>query len=382
MARKGVNLAETGSFSAQVSMMQATGYNPSSFSIKETEQKKEQEQEKQTSQIVIPNAAKKEKAFASVIKKVDPRACVPWRLHDRSDDNIDHVADISASIIEVDQIHPCTVRMIDHTDARFAKGIVYEIIAGKVRWLSALQNNKQLDVVIKDLDDLSALKVMADENLKRKSINDWDRANHLKKVWSEGLFKTKGEMAKFFGLANQELSYYFKFAQLDAQIVELLKNVLPELSYRVGDGLVRVWEEGNRAELIELCKIVKTASDLTVQKLLDMKNRESVSEPVLSVPPVSDSVEHTEHTEHTVPVSVTNATKNTAYFADVIKKVKSHLKKIDSATKDENGNLFAKTADGELLIVLKDVQSFSDEDLMKAIKEGKTGEVANKISHV
>jgi hypothetical protein len=101
--------------------------------------------------------------------RVPASVCRPWSLADRPEDEFGHIVSLAKSMKTHGQVQPALVRIC--TD-RTSPDIKYEVIAGVARWRSALASCSELDIQIRELDDIKAYHAMVAENEERQNLSE------------------------------------------------------------------------------------------------------------------------------------------------------------------------------------------------------------------
>ena len=176
--------------------------------------------------------------------RVDPARVRLWKLADRPENETGHSADIAASFKSEGQLAPAIVRPVDDVE-----GIDYEVIAGHVRWRAAKTAGTQLDVVIREVSDAEAFRIMAAENDKRRNLSDYALAQRYQRALDSGIYKSKTELAKDMDLTASQLSYFLAFASLPDSIVSQIKDIR-KVSYRLGYELSKACAQGKEEAVL------------------------------------------------------------------------------------------------------------------------------------
>ena len=164
-----------------------------------------------------PNAAPSDEA-ATVEVGVDELA--PGRYQPRRHVSEDSLAELADSIREQGVLQPLVVRATAET----AGANRYEIVAGERRWRAAkLAGLSTVPVVVRDLDDQSALAVALIENLQREDLNPIDQARSLSRLADEfGL--THEQVAAAVGRSRASVSNLLRLLDLSGEVKELLAS--------------------------------------------------------------------------------------------------------------------------------------------------------------
>ncbi len=131
------------------------------------------------------------------------------------------LADLVMSIREQGVLQPILVRPLCGSDAG-AGFVAHEIVAGERRWRAAkLAGLETVPVVIRELDDQSALAIALIENLQREDLNPVEIAQSLLRLTTEfGL--THQQAADSIGRSRSSVSNYLRLLDLNYEARELL----------------------------------------------------------------------------------------------------------------------------------------------------------------
>ena len=164
-----------------------------------------------------PDAEPSEKA-APVEVGVDE--LTPGRYQPRRHVPEDSLAELADSIREQGVLQPLVVRATAETAAASR----YEIVAGERRWRAAkLAGLSTVPVIVRELDDQSALAVALIENLQREDLNPIDQARSLSRLADEfGL--THEQVAKAVGRSRASVTNLLRLLDLSVEVKELLAN--------------------------------------------------------------------------------------------------------------------------------------------------------------
>lgn len=131
----------------------------------------------------------------------------------------DTLAELAASIREQGVLQPLVVRPLggDRTGG-------YEIVAGERRWRAArIAGLATVPVVVRELDDQSALAVALIENLQREDLDPVDQARSLSKL-TEQFGLTHTQVAKALGRSRASVSNLLRLLDLHDEVKELLSE--------------------------------------------------------------------------------------------------------------------------------------------------------------
>lgn len=139
---------------------------------------------------------------------LDPKDIEPWEHDDRLPEEIEEdVQDMIRSIQAVGQGSPILVRPSK------SKKIKYEEIFGRVRLEACRALGRNVDAIVKDLDDQTAFALQVVENGDRKDISAWSKAVSYKKVLDSGVYESKAAMAARFNRARETVSNLVNLAE-------------------------------------------------------------------------------------------------------------------------------------------------------------------------
>ena len=177
--------------------------------------------------------------------RIPARCCRPWRFSDRPETEFEHLDSLAQSIKTDGQIQPIVVRPLDPPDGEFR----YEVIAGRVRWRTAMQSDAEIDVIVRPMDDKQAFRVMYAENAERRGISDYAKALSYARALEEGLYRNATELADQLGLSKSTMSYFLGFADLDPAVVQKLERP-HALSLRLGYALATAVSDGHLVDVL------------------------------------------------------------------------------------------------------------------------------------
>lgn len=148
-------------------------------------------------------------------------ALQPGRYQPRQTVSDDSLTELAHSIREQGVLQPLVVRPV--ADAP-TPGITHEIVAGERRWRAAqIAGLASVPVVVRELDDQSALAVALIENLQREDLNPIDQARSLSRLAEEfGL--THQQVADAVGRSRSAVSNLLRLLDLNDGVKEMLAN--------------------------------------------------------------------------------------------------------------------------------------------------------------
>ena len=179
--------------------------------------------------------------------QVPPESCKPWAYADRGDFEFDHVDQLAASFTTEGQLQPAIVRPFKDPDP--ASPIKYEIIAGRARWRSAKQAGTKLDVVVRDLTDEQAFRVMVQENESRRDLSDYSKGKRFRMALSTGLYPSQAALAKSLNLSEATLNRLLATASLSDGILRAFSSPAA-IGSALGAALKKAEESGLEQAII------------------------------------------------------------------------------------------------------------------------------------
>ncbi len=184
----------------------------------------------------------------------------------RKDMSPEPLKELADSIKAQGIIQPIVVRLV--ADDK------YEIIAGERRWRAAqLASLQEVPVVIKDIDDRSAMAVALIENIQREDLNALEESEALRRLLDE-FEMTHQQVADAVGKSRTTVSNLLRLLDLQNEVKVLLGKGLIEM----GHARALLTLEGEKQ--IEIAKKVVSQS-LTVravEKLIKNLGNEKKSE--------------------------------------------------------------------------------------------------------
>jgi ParB family transcriptional regulator, chromosome partitioning protein len=157
------------------------------------------------------------KAIATI--EVAAGALIPGRYQPRRHLSEESLSELADSIREQGILQPLVVRPIATPSREEPR---YEIVAGERRWQAAkLAGLSTVPVIVRELDDQSALAVALIENLQREDLNPIDQAHSLKRLADEFAL-THEQVAKAVGRSRASVSNLMRLLELDAHVKDLL----------------------------------------------------------------------------------------------------------------------------------------------------------------
>ncbi|MFZ2169670.1 MAG: ParB/RepB/Spo0J family partition protein [Methylococcaceae bacterium] len=141
----------------------------------------------------------------------------------RKDINPEKLQELIESIKAQGIIQPIVVRQITRDK--------YEIVAGERRWRAAGQAGLQeVPVVIKEIDDRSAMAIALIENIQREDLNPLEEAEALRRLLDE-FEMTHQHIADAIGKSRTTVTNLLRLIDLHADVKKLLLNKQLEMGH-------------------------------------------------------------------------------------------------------------------------------------------------------
>lgn len=160
------------------------------------------------------------------VRNIPLSEIVPSELNPRKTFNQEELEELAQSIKENGLIQPITLRKIGNK-----KDAKYEIVCGERRFrASQLIGAKDIQAVVKELNDKQAFACMIIENLQRKDIDPMEEAAALNRLYNDGSM-TVAEMAKMLGKSNSFVSGRIQLHHTIEPFVQLMRDGILVLTH-------------------------------------------------------------------------------------------------------------------------------------------------------
>jgi ParB family transcriptional regulator, chromosome partitioning protein len=141
----------------------------------------------------------------------------------RMDMNAEKLQELAESIKAQGVIQPIVVRKIAQDK--------FEIVAGERRWRAAqLANLEEVPVVIKEIDDRTAMAVALIENIQREDLNPLEEAEALKRLLNE-FAMTHQQIADAVGKSRATVTNLLRLIDLHPEVKKLLISKQLEMGH-------------------------------------------------------------------------------------------------------------------------------------------------------
>ena len=142
----------------------------------------------------------------------------------RTDFNEEALQDLANSIKAQGVVQPILVRPIGKSDK-------YEIIAGERRWRAAqLAGLHEIPVVLRQIDDQTAMCMALIENIQREDLNPLEQANGLARLLDEFGMTHEG-IADAVGRSRSTISNMLRLLDLHASVKKMLETGKLEMGH-------------------------------------------------------------------------------------------------------------------------------------------------------
>ncbi len=144
----------------------------------------------------------------------------------------------------------------------------YEIIAGERRWRAAqLAGLHEIPVVMRDVNDQTAIAMALIENIQRDDLNAMEEAEALKRLLSE-FDMTHQQVADVIGKSRATITNLLRLNELHAEVKRLLHAGSLEMGHARAVLALEYAKQGPVAQKIAAKKMTVRAAELLVKNLL------------------------------------------------------------------------------------------------------------------
>ena len=147
----------------------------------------------------------------------------PGRYQPRRHVREESLAELAESIREQGVLQPLIVRVVPAAQ-EFSRPKIYEIVAGERRWRAArLAGLSTVPVIVRELDDQSALAVALIENLQREDLNPIDQARSMSRLVEEFAL-THDAIAQALGRSRASVTNLLRLLDLTDEVKHAMVN--------------------------------------------------------------------------------------------------------------------------------------------------------------
>lgn len=151
-----------------------------------------------------------------IFSQIDIQNLQPSPYQPRRDMDQTALEELSASIKQQGILQPLLVRQVAANQ--------YEILAGERRWRAAqLAGFSQIPVMIKSVDDESAMAIALIENLQREDLNALDQAYAMHRLVND-FDLTHQQVADMLGKSRAAISNHLRLLSLSDMVKRFLEN--------------------------------------------------------------------------------------------------------------------------------------------------------------
>lgn len=141
----------------------------------------------------------------------------------RKDMNPEKLQDLANSIAMQGIVQPIVVRHISPQQ--------YEIVAGERRWRAAqLAGLQEVPVIVKEMDDRTAMAIALIENIQREDLNVLEEAEALQRLLTE-FEMTHQQVADAVGKSRATVTNFLRLLELAPEVKKMLINKQLEMGH-------------------------------------------------------------------------------------------------------------------------------------------------------
>lgn len=197
-------------------------------------------------------------------------ALQPGKFQPRTDFQEEALAELATSIKQQGLLQPLIVRKISSDQ--------YEIIAGERRWRACqLAGLTEAPVIIRQVDDETAMAIALIENLQREDLNVMDQARAMHRLTTD-FSLTHQQVADLLAKSRTAVSNYLRLLTLANEVKMLLEN--GDLDMGHARALLTLPENMQR----EVASLI-VAKDLSVRETEQLVKRVQQGKPEKAAPP-------------------------------------------------------------------------------------------------
>src|SRR3990167_7788718 len=247
---------------------------------------------------------------------------LPSQYQPRRDFNEESLAELAASIKQQGILQPLVVRKIDPER--------YEILAGERRWRAAqLAGLTDIPVMVKNVDDETAMAIALIENLQREDLSALDQAQAMQRLVTE-CDLTHQQVADILGKSRAAVSNYLRLLSLSSEVKHLLDNKELDMGHARALLALPHEQQAHLATLIVAKKLSVRETEQLIQRL-----NNTTSDPHASQTNIKPAIDRklfrdeanrlTQHLKTTVRIKQTQSGKGTVVIhfdsADDLEKI-------------------------------------------------------------
>lgn len=189
----------------------------------------------------------------------------------RRDFNEAALTELAASIKQQGILQPLVVRKIDPEH--------YEILAGERRWRAAqLAGLTDIPVMVKNVDDETAMAIALIENLQREDLSALDQAHAMQRLVTE-CDLTHQQVADLLGKSRAAVSNYLRLLSLSTEVKCLLDNKELDMGHARALLALPHEQQAQIASLIVAKKLSVRETEQLIQRLNNKTADSLVNQP-------------------------------------------------------------------------------------------------------
>ncbi len=160
---------------------------------------------------------------SKLIQELDIAKLVPGKYQPRSLFSDEKLQQLVKSIKSHGVLQPLLVRYLKNGE--------YEIIAGERRWRAAQQAKlHKVPVIVKDIDDATALEIALIENLQRQDLNPLEEAEGYKRLIEEFSYKQE-DLANKLGKSRSHIANIMRLLKLPLIVQKMLEDEMISMGH-------------------------------------------------------------------------------------------------------------------------------------------------------
>ncbi len=195
----------------------------------------------------------------------------PSQYQPRRDFNEALLAELAASIKQQGILQPLVVRKLDPEH--------YEILAGERRWRAAqLAGLTDIPVMVKQVNNETAMAIALIENLQREDLSALDQANAMQRLVTECNL-THQQVADLLGKSRAAVSNYLRLLSLNPDVKFLLSNQELDMGHARALLALPLEKQAQIAHLIVAKKLSVRETEQLIQRLNDKEREEPNHQP-------------------------------------------------------------------------------------------------------
>lgn len=208
-----------------------------------------------------------------VLAKLPIDILVPGKYQPRQLMDEDALQELTDSVKQQGIIQPIIVRKISEDQ--------YEILAGERRWRAAQRANlDSVPVIVKNVEDKTAIAIAIVENVQRKNLNVIEESNILKRLIDE-FSLTHEEIGKIIGKSRAQVSNLLRLNDLEGSVKELVIKGLLDMGHARALLPLDPEKQKEVANLIITKDFTVRATENYIKKLQEQKDQEETKKPIV-----------------------------------------------------------------------------------------------------